>query len=221
MKYVLHFLVFCGVFFLATRSTASYVRTPLSSTNGQPIAWNLTSPDTPIVSGGRITYSLNPAGSDDLPFAQVEQALTASFQAWENVPTSAIAFTRGANSSSTVTTKDGLLQLFWVENSETTSDGLNLTGALALTRLTVTTSGTRTGEITDAALVFNGNRYKWAVDGRSDSIDVQEVASHEIGHMIGLSHTPIGGATMYPRTIAGRTQSRTLSPDDEIAASVA
>lgn len=221
MKSVLLLLTIGGIFLLMTPATASYVRTPLSSSNGQPIAWNLTNPGTPIVAGGRITYNLNPAGSDDLPFAEVERALAASFQTWEDIPTSAIAFTRGTNSSSTTTTGDNMLQVFWLENSESTNDGLNLTGALALTRFTTVTSGARTGEITDAALVFNGNRYHWAVDGRSDAVDVQEVATHEIGHVIGLNHTPIGGATMYPRTIAGRTQSRTLAPDDMIAASVA
>ncbi len=221
MKYVLHLLIFCGIFFLMTSSTTSYVRTPLSNNNGSPIAWNLANPGTPIVSGGRITYSLNPAGSDNLSFSQIERAIAASFQSWEDVPTSNVAFTRGANSTSTTTTGDGVLQLFWLENSESTGDGLNLAGAVALTRRTYFTSGTRTGEITDAATVFNGFRYQWAIDGRSDAVDVQEVATHEIGHILGLAHTPIGGATMYPLTIAGRTQARTLAPDDAIAASVA
>ncbi|MGE0882239.1 MAG: matrixin family metalloprotease [Blastocatellales bacterium] len=221
MKQVLHLLIFCGIFFLTTRSTASYVRTPLSNNNGSPIAWNLSNPGTPIVSGGRITYSLNPAGSDDLSFAQLERAIAASFQSWEDIPTSNVAFIRGSNSTSTTTTGDNVLQLFWLENSESTGDGLNLAGAVALTRRTFFTGGARTGEITDAATVFNGFRYKWAVDGRSDAVDVQEVATHEIGHILGLAHTPIGGATMYPLTIAGRTQARTLAPDDSIAASIA
>ncbi len=217
MKYVLHLLIFCSIFFLATRPKASYVRTPLSGTNGTLVAWNLTNPGTPIVAGGRITYRLNQAGSDDLPFAQAERALVASFQAWEDIPTSAIAFTHGPNTTSTASAGDGQLEMFWLENTEMTGDGLNLTGVLALSRFQANTA---TGEITDAATVFNGFRYHWAVDGRADAVDVQEVATHEIGHLIGLNHTMIGGATMYPRTIAGRTQSRTLAPDDAIAASV-
>jgi len=218
MKYVLHLFIFCGIFFLATRSTVSYVRTPLSASNALPIAWNLTNPGTAIVSGGRITYRLNQTGSDDLSFAQVERALMASFQTWEDVPTSAIAFTRGPNTTSTASAADGQFEVFWLENSEMTGDGLNLTGALALSRVQ---TNAVTGEITDAATVFNGFRYHWAVDGRADAVDVQEVATHEIGHTIGLNHTMIGGATMYPRTIAGRTQSRTLGSDDVIAVSVA
>jgi uncharacterized protein (TIGR03437 family) len=218
MKYVLYLLVFCGSFLLATQPTASYVRTPISSTNGAPVAWNLTNPATAIVQGGRITYRLNPAGSDDLPFAQVERALVASFQTWEDIPTSAIAFARGPNTSSTASAGDGQLELFWLENSEMTGDGLNLAGTLALTRYQFVPA---TGEVTDAATVFNGSRFRWAVDGRADAVDIQDVATHEIGHIIGLSHSPIGGSTMYPRTIAGRTNNRILGSDDIIAASVA
>jgi len=218
MKYVLCLLVFCGSFLLATQTTASYVRTPISATNGAPVAWNLTNPTTAIVQGGRIAYRLNPAGSDDLPFTQVERALVASFQTWEDIPTSTIAFTRGPNTSSTASAGDGQLELFWVENSEMTGDGLNLTGALALTRYQFIPA---TGEMTDAAIVFNGSRYRWASDGRADAVDIQDVATHEIGHLIGLSHSPIGGMTMYPRTIAGRTHNRILGSDDIIAASVA
>lgn len=217
MKYLFCILIFSGIFFLATQPTASYVRVPVSDTNGAPLAWNLTNPTTPIVQGGRITYRINSAGSDNVPFAQVEQSIVASFQNWEDIPTSAVAFTRGPNTTSTGTTSNGQLELFWLENSETTQDGLNLAGALALTRRQFNPA---TGEITDGAIFFNGVRYTWAVNGRADAVDIQDVATHEIGHLIGLSHSPIGGMTMYPRTIAGRTQNRVLGTDDIIGASV-
>lgn len=221
MKLLLRLTTLVTLFFLTTHSTASYVRTPLNNTNGTPVAWNLTNPNTPIVVNGRIVYSLNPAGSDNLPFAEVERALAASFQTWEDVPTSAVAFARGANSSSTQTTGDNVLQVFWLENTTNTGDGLNVAGVLALSRLTTISSGPRTGEVIDAALVFNGNQFTWATDGRGDAADVQETATHEIGHLIGLAHSPIGGTAMFPRTGVGRTQGRTLTFDDQIAASVA
>lgn len=221
MKLLLRLTALAALFFLTTHSTASYVRTPLNSANGTPIAWNLTNPNTPIVVNGRIVYNLNPAGSDDLPFAEVERALAASFQSWEDVPTSSVAFTRGANSSSTQTTADNMLQIFWLENTTNTGDGLDVAGVVALSRVMTISSGPRTGEIVDAALVFNGNQFTWATDGRGAAVDVQEIATHEIGHLIGLAHSPIGGAAMFPRTGAGRTQGRTLAFDDQIAASVA
>lgn len=219
MKYLIRFFVLILIFSFASHTTASYIRSPTSA--GVPLFWNLSDPFNPSeVSGGRIIYGLNPAGSDNLPFSQVEQAIAASFQAWEDIPTSVVAFTRGPNTTSTTTGNDNVLQLFWLENSTTTSDGLNIAGALAISRLTTLTSGARNGEIIDASLVFNGAQFQWAVDGRNGAADVAEVATHEIGHIIGISHSPIGGATMFPRTGTGRIRGRTLESDDRIAASV-
>jgi uncharacterized protein (TIGR03437 family) len=220
MKYAFRFIILIAVFSLAGHPTSSYIRSPLSNSS-DPIYWNLTNPfNSSEVSGGRIIYNLNPAGSDNLPFSQVEQAVAAAFQTWEDVPASTVAFTRGPNSTSTTTGNDNVFQLFWLENSTTTPDGLNVAGALALTRLTTITSGPRIGEIVDAALVFNGNQYQWAIDGRGDAADVTEVATHEIGHAIGLNHSPIGGTTMFPRSGIGRIGGRSLATDDIAAVSV-
>ena len=138
MKYLIRFFVLILIFSFASHTTESYIRSP--TTAGVPLFWNLSDPSNPSeVSGGRIIYSLNPAGSDNLPFSQVEQAIGASFQAWEDIPTSMVAFMRGSNTTSTTTGNDNVFQLFWLENSTTTSDGLNLAGALAISRLTITT----------------------------------------------------------------------------------
>ncbi len=221
MKCLFRLLILTAVFSLAGHMTESYIRSPLGDASGTPIYWNLSNPFNPSeVSGGRIIYNLNPAGSDDLPFSQVEQAIAASFRVWEDVPTSSVAFTRGPNATSTTTGNDNLLQFFWLENSTTTPDGLNLAGALAISRLTTIISGPRTGEIIDASLVFNGNQYQWATDGRGNAADIAEVATHEIGHILGLSHSPVGGATMFPRSGIGRIGGRTLATDDQIAVSV-
>lgn len=206
---------------LSAADSSSYIRTPVSQSIGAPVQWNLANPDTKIVSGGRITYNINSAGSDDVPFSSVESALAASFQTWEDIPTSSVAFARGPATTSTSTASDGQFQIFWLENSTTTVDGVSLAGILALSRITNYTSGLRTGEIIDASLVFNGNQYKWSVTGAAGSADIQDIATHEIGHIIGLGHSPIGGATMFPRSLIGSRLNRTLSEDDLIAASVA
>lgn len=220
MKYLIRFIFLIAIFSLAGHKTESYVRSPLSASNGAPIFWNLTNPMTSEVVNGRIVYNLNPAGSDNLPFSQVAQAIAESFQTWEDVPTSAVAFTRGPDTTSTTTGNDNRLQLFWLENSTTTGDGLNLAGVLALSRWTIFASGPRAGEIIDASLTFNGAQFQWAVDGRASAADICEIATHEIGHLIGLTHSPIGGATMFPRSGTGRLRGRTLERDDEIAVSV-
>lgn len=201
---------------LQTGQTESYVYSVTSS--GAPARWNLTGTSTPSIRNGRLVYNLNPAGSADVPFAQVETAIANSFKVWEDIPTCSIAFTRGENRSETGASNDGIFQLYWREDA-TLDDGLDITGALGVARLVMIAGGSRDGEVLDASLVFNGKEYQWATDGSANRADIAEVATHEIGHVLGISHSPMAGATMFPRTGLGSLRNRTLSTDDIIAAS--
>lgn len=46
------------------------------------------------------------------------------------------------------------------------------------------------------------------------STDVQNVVTHEAGHVLGLAHSSDPTATMYASSIEGETTKRTLAPDD-------
>ena len=59
----------------------------------------------------------------------------------------------------------------------------------------------------------------WATDGSSDKFDVENVASHEFGHVAGLGHDnpPKSGClTMYKFAGLGETQKRTLGLGDKL-----
>jgi uncharacterized protein (TIGR03437 family) len=219
MKRAVYFIALLAFVALATSPADSHVRS--ASSSGVLLAWNLSNPSTTIVSGGRIVYSINAAGSADVPFADVERALDAAFKVWEDIPSSTIAFTKGATTNISSIGNNGIFPVFWVENStmvdRATGGTQNISGALAVTFNSFFTSS---GEISRTSLVFNGNEYQWATNGDSSKIDIAEVAAHEIGHAIGLDHSPIGSATMFPRTGSGVTRGRSLSPDDQIAASI-
>jgi uncharacterized protein (TIGR03437 family) len=217
MRKLLSFLFIATVLISNGGKTESHVFTTSDGTT--PTRWNLTNSSSPIVQNGRVVYNLNPAGSDDVPFAQVESAITASFKTWTDLATCGIAFTRGANRTETGGRNDGIFQIYWCENS-TVDDGLDISGALAVTRTYMFTSGARNGEIVDVSLVFNGKEIQWATDGNASRVDIAEVATHEIGHAIGLNHSPVAVSTMFPRTGKGVTRSRTPHSDDQIAASV-
>jgi uncharacterized protein (TIGR03437 family) len=212
MKQIIRLSIFMAILLISIHTTESYVQ--IRTNAGAPVAWNLTNPTTPIVSNGRVTYRLDTAGSDDLPFFEVDQAIDRSFQSWENVPSSTIAFTKGPGFTSNKTNLPDAFDIFWLEDT-TIIDDDDISGALAVSFV-----GSVNGEIVDLFVVFNGNQATWATDGSPGAFDIQQVATHEIGHCIGLDHSPNAASTMFPRTGDGSIQARSLSPDDQIAASV-
>jgi hypothetical protein len=98
--------------------------------------------------------------------------------------------------------------------------------------LTTTSYNRHIGNVVDADMEFNaspsggGGRFRFTatpgttpVCTRADQqgcvdTDLQNTATHEAGHFLGLSHSPEPDATMYASAPLGETTKRTLSPDD-------
>jgi len=70
------------------------------------------------------------------------------------------------------------------------------------------------GNISDADIVLNARDYTFSLDGRGGSYDLLNVLTHEVGHFLGLDHSPIRSATMTPEVAPGQTRLRSLSADD-------
>ena len=81
--------------------------------------------------------------------------------------------------------------------------------------VTITTYDSYTGALIDADIVFNANR-DWSVGGNPEPYqqDLLDVATHEVGHLIGLEHSENSEATMYAEGPRGSTARRTLHFDD-------
>lgn len=79
--------------------------------------------------------------------------------------------------------------------------------------------GNGTYRITDADIVTNYAGFAWASAGEtcSNEIYVEGVMTHEVGHMLGLAHSNVSGATMYPTVAYCDNGPASLATDDRNA----
>jgi hypothetical protein len=56
--------------------------------------------------------------------------------------------------------------------------------------------------------------YSSRESGCSNEYDIDGIMAHEVGHVIGIGHSNVSGATMYPSVSACNTGNRTLASDD-------
>ncbi|MBI4475306.1 MAG: matrixin family metalloprotease [Acidobacteria bacterium] len=76
------------------------------------------------------------------------------------------------------------------------------------------------GQILEADITFNPlEQFTTNAAAVADRIDLQSVATHEIGHFLGLDHTPLISGTMFPTIGSGFNYARALSTDDIAAIS--
>ena len=70
----------------------------------------------------------------------------------------------------------------------------------------------------DDADVYTNQRCDYTLsregDGCSAEYDIDGIMTHETGHIIGLGHSSVVGATMYPSVAACHFSPRTLATDD-------
>ena len=72
------------------------------------------------------------------------------------------------------------------------------------------------GVMVDADIVFwdGGFQFFTGSSGCTGGAYIEDIASHELGHALGLDHSSVADATMYPAYTSCTTDWRTLSSDD-------
>ena len=84
----------------------------------------------------------------------------------------------------------------------------------------VTITSTSPAIIFDADIAFNPNvHFSTSTPPLANYVDLQSVATHEFGHALGLDHSGIAHAVMFPAGETGQSQQRNFSTDDLIGIS--
>lgn len=166
--------------------------------------------------GFPVTWVLVPTqGSNITGSRTLSQVANSSFGTWDAVTTATIAFTRGADATSRPYAIDGvnivktnMTPSEWAAAALGIEDALAITGTLPLDL---------TGEIFDADIAFNPNPpnlFSTDTTTPSTHFDFEAILTHEIGHFLGLDHSAILAATMFPSVGEGVSFPRVLSSDD-------
>lgn len=216
-----HLVVCFSAVWALTLSAPAYVLT--YGAYASPQRWDFRGQTAP-------TNSLNP-NTDAIRFhlasdaysttntAAELNALRATFAQWQAVSNSIIKFEDAGLVAprNNINTSDGTNVVFFAKTSIV--NGEDITGLLgrAYVRFTVPNHVILEGDI-----IFNAATRTWFTDFNAaddTGILIEAVAAHEIGHLLGLAHSPVGAATMLSRGLSGIENLQAgLSRDDRTGA---
>jgi hypothetical protein len=153
-----------------------------------------------------VPFYVNPANNDITPDAAIA-ALDKAATAWSSQTGASIRlFLAGTTSGSTIQ-KNGKNEVFFRNESSGTAAGTTI----------YYYSGSQIVDA-DIKLYDGGVRFFTGASGCSGGFYLEDIATHEFGHFIGVGHSPLSSATMYPSINGCTTWARTLDVDDIAAA---
>ncbi len=173
--------------------------------NGKPLFWS---------NPGNVGIVIQDAGSDDISDASDETALRMAIEDWNASSGTTAELVEDASPASQARTDWMSSNLHLIFFDESNSSGYFPPGASGIVALTPVWFFA-SGSISDADVIFNGKYHDFTTSQVPGRFDVRDVATHELGHLLGLDHSPWAGATMYPFVDPAVLLQRSLSADEE------
>ncbi|MBI4576255.1 MAG: IPT/TIG domain-containing protein [Planctomycetes bacterium] len=196
--------ILVGLVYLAVFSGTTYAFMRLAS-GAAGIFWAGTTTSA-------VPYTISSIGSDDVGDQSEATAFRLAFKAWERLPDCHLRFLEVTDAGQRARTdwQAGDLHLCWFDEGNASSFFSGGSGIIAVTPISFFANG----QIADADIIFNGRDHRFSTDGTPGTFDIQNIATHEVGHFLGLDHTAVFGATMYPFAFQGMVSQRSLQADD-------
>jgi hypothetical protein len=169
-----------------------------------------------------ISYATNKLGTQDLDPADTRAVIKKCFENWTDVKcpdgtTAKMTFQEldPVDCKKSQYNKDGPnVNVVLFQDDNWIYHGID--GTLAKTSVTY---NDETGEIYDADIEVNtaNNTVTITDDPAKIEYDLESILTHEVGHFIGLAHSPDPAAVMFASYSPGSTGQRRLHPDDVAA----
>lgn len=171
--------------------------------NGAPLRWSNPSAVSVVVSS---------AGSDDIGDDSETTAVRLALREWNRADGSSLRLVEDASPAARARTdwESDDLHLVWFDETNSSEWFTGASGTVAITPVWFNSSGA----IVDADVLFNGRDWRFTTSRESGRFDVQDVVTHELGHLLGLDHSAHDGATLYPYVDPAVLLHRSLSADD-------
>jgi len=189
---------------LAIGGAAVYAHVRLiHPSNGNALWWN-----TP----GNIWIVINDQGSDDISDGSHETALRNAIEEWNGVSGTSLNLNENQSAAAQARTDWGSDSIHLLYFDESNESGYFPGGSstVAITPVWFYSNG----RIADADVLFNGSGFQFTTSQQAGRFDVQDVAVHEIGHLIGLDHTGWAGGSMFPYVDDTVILHRSISEDE-------
>lgn len=190
---------------LASAAVSAHVRL-VNPSNGNKLRW---------VVPGEISIVIRAAGSQDIHDGSHLPAIRNAIRAWNELDGSAAHLAEDSSPAQMARSDWASDSVHMVCFDEDDDSGYFPPGCGIVALTPVWFAGN--GVITDADVLFNGQGFSFTTSGSPGAFDVQDVATHELGHLLGLDHSGWAGASMYPYVDPSVLLHRSLSADEQHA----